>query len=276
VGSGGVILSTGNGSAWARQPSGTAVDLRSVSAVDGNIAWAVGAGGTILRTADGGKTWVPQPSGTTADLLAVHAVDAYTSWAAGKGGLVLLTRDGGANWLPVSSGTTAALHGLSVNGNTAWVVGDGGYRAKIRDKGFVPAPAITSLSPTSGKQGDVVVIEGSGFGNNRGESYAAFGIYRAVDYLSWSDSRIEVRVPSEVSGDVEVTVVTPVGVSNGLAFEVEGMGSGAGESVEELSEEEIPDEVNPDVELIPDLENNPPDVIEGEGKEVEENTELSQ
>jgi photosystem II stability/assembly factor-like uncharacterized protein len=267
VGSGGMILKTGNGSAWAPQPSGTGVELRSVSAADGSSAWAVGAGGTILRTADGGATWAPQPSGTTVDLLAVCAVDAYTAWAAGRGGLVLLTRDGGANWFPISSGTTASLYGLSVYADTAWVVGDGGYRAKIKDKGYVPAPAVSSLSPTSGREGDLVVIEGSGFGNNQGESYAAFGISRVTDYLSWSDTRIEVKVPSGVSGGLMVTVVTLVGVSNGLAFEVEVMGSGAGESVVAAGEDKTPDEAKQEKQ---DTDNNPPDAAEGKVVEPEE------
>ena len=35
----------------------TTARLRGVSAVDGQVAWASGTGGTVLRTVDGGETW---------------------------------------------------------------------------------------------------------------------------------------------------------------------------------------------------------------------------
>ena len=42
---------------WARRASGVTVRLRGVSAVSSTVAWASGAGGTVLRTTDGGRTW---------------------------------------------------------------------------------------------------------------------------------------------------------------------------------------------------------------------------
>jgi len=43
------------------QSSGVTARLRGVSAVSSAVAWASGAGGTILRTVDGGRTWQPRP-----------------------------------------------------------------------------------------------------------------------------------------------------------------------------------------------------------------------
>ena len=42
---------------WTMQTSGVTVRLRGVSAVSERVAWASGAGSTVLRTDDGGATW---------------------------------------------------------------------------------------------------------------------------------------------------------------------------------------------------------------------------
>ena len=70
------------------------------------------------------------------------------------------------------------------------------------------APVVSSLSPTtiSAGTGAVLTITGSGFGPTRGTGFVEFrnadnggSSYvkvRATDYVSWSDTRIQVRVPS--------------------------------------------------------------------------------
>ena len=73
---------------------------------DANNGWAVGDGGTILKTIDGGATWAPQTSGTPTQVLTgVHFTDANNGWAVGSGGTILNTNDGGATWAPQTSGT---------------------------------------------------------------------------------------------------------------------------------------------------------------------------
>ncbi|HKY27003.1 MAG TPA: hypothetical protein VJM12_03570, partial [Pyrinomonadaceae bacterium] len=42
---------------WTVQTSGVNVRLRGISAVSESVAWASGAGSTVLRTADGGTSW---------------------------------------------------------------------------------------------------------------------------------------------------------------------------------------------------------------------------
>ena len=42
---------------WTLQESHTTAGLRGVHSVDGRVAWASGAQGTILRTLDSGKNW---------------------------------------------------------------------------------------------------------------------------------------------------------------------------------------------------------------------------
>ncbi|UOG75302.1 matrixin family metalloprotease [Hymenobacter tibetensis] len=78
----------------------------------------------------------------------------------------------------------------------------------------VQAPIISGLSPTTlpAGTGAVLTITGSGFGATRGSGFVQFrnadnggGSFvkpRATDYVSWTDTRIQVRVPSvsETSG----------------------------------------------------------------------------
>ena len=88
---------------WAIQNSGTTARLRGLSAVSDRVAWASGAGSTVLRTTDGGATW--QKLTITADALDFRDIDAIDSRTAyvlsiGNGPLsrIYKTIDGGATW----------------------------------------------------------------------------------------------------------------------------------------------------------------------------------
>lgn len=80
------------------------------------------------------------------------------------------------------------------------------------------APHISYIDPTSGQVGTTVNINGTSFGSTRGSSYVSFGSVQATDYPSWSDTQVRCRVPSGVSGEVQVTVTTGGGTSNGAGF----------------------------------------------------------
>jgi len=89
---------------WTPQTSNTTASLRGVSAVNDQVVWASGSGGTFLRTADGGETW---QSGRIAgaerlDFRAIHAFDERTaivvSIGNGDSSRVYKTTDGGATW----------------------------------------------------------------------------------------------------------------------------------------------------------------------------------
>jgi photosystem II stability/assembly factor-like uncharacterized protein len=86
------------------QASGTHARLRGLSAVDRNVAWAGGAGGTCLRTNDGGTTWVARtvPGASGLDFRDIHAVDADTAYVlsigAGENSRIYKTSDGGTTW----------------------------------------------------------------------------------------------------------------------------------------------------------------------------------
>jgi photosystem II stability/assembly factor-like uncharacterized protein len=76
--------------------------LRGLSAVDGQIAWASGSQGTVLRTIDGGATWDKRtvaPGLDLRDIQAWSASDAVAmSSGPGKASRVYTTSDRGVTW----------------------------------------------------------------------------------------------------------------------------------------------------------------------------------
>jgi hypothetical protein len=69
------------------------------------------------------------------------------------------------------------------------------------------SPTITSVGPRPAFVGDVVTIEGQFFGPAQGSSTVTFSGVDAGAALSWSDTSIQVRIPSGAySGPVVVTV----------------------------------------------------------------------
>ena len=88
---------------WTMQTSGVNVRLRGVSAVSERVAWASGAGATVLRTVDGGTTWQKLTVTDEAlDFRDIDAVDEQTACAlsAGNGpaSRIYKTTDAGKTW----------------------------------------------------------------------------------------------------------------------------------------------------------------------------------
>jgi beta propeller repeat protein len=90
---------------WTKRVSGTTQPLYAVDFVDSNTGWAVGSGGTILKTKNGGATWAAQSSGApAADLSGVDFVSSMTGWAVGfdrpaNSAVILKTTNGGTTWV---------------------------------------------------------------------------------------------------------------------------------------------------------------------------------
>jgi len=88
------------------QLSHTAENLRGVSAVSRQIAWASGSHGTYLRTVDAGRTWTPAqvPGAEALDFRAVVAFSAAEAFlmSAGPGdqSRIYHTSDAGQHWQP--------------------------------------------------------------------------------------------------------------------------------------------------------------------------------
>ena len=173
-----VPVSAQGNSPWQRQESGSTSGLRGIDSVDGNVAWASGTGGTVLRTTDGGVHWaacaVPDAAsdGATLDLRGVQGWDAQTAivMASGPGDKSRLykTVDGCKTWTllfknPDSpegffdsfwlNGSSGMLLGDPVRGELAVFKTENGGRSWKRDaheglslKGHSPAAFAASNS----------------------------------------------------------------------------------------------------------------------------------
>ena len=92
------------GPEWTLLESGVTARLRGVSAVNERVAWASGAGGTVLRTADGGTTWkrLAVPGAGKLDFRDVDAVDETTAYVLsigpGEASRIYKTSDAGVTW----------------------------------------------------------------------------------------------------------------------------------------------------------------------------------
>src|SRR5262245_61635818 len=88
---------------WTVQTSGVKQRLRGVSAVSEQVAWASGAGSTVLRTTDGGLTWQTfiVTSGNV-DFRGIDAIDAQTAYVMsignGPASRIYKTTDAGITW----------------------------------------------------------------------------------------------------------------------------------------------------------------------------------
>jgi photosystem II stability/assembly factor-like uncharacterized protein len=137
VGSGGVILRSGDGVTWTRRASGTTANLWGFAQLNQMNLYAVGAAGTILKSVDGGLTWAQRPSGTTQTLRAI-SISKQTQdhlLAVGLGGTILRSTDAGETWCPLHA-TNAALYGVEVVNNTEFlVVGAGGLLMRTTNGG---------------------------------------------------------------------------------------------------------------------------------------------
>lgn len=91
------------------QVSGTGALLIAAHAVDEDVVWASGTGGTVLKTINGGGSWeavpVTTPGADTLQFRDVVALDAETAWALsigpGASSQIAKTTDGGASWRTV-------------------------------------------------------------------------------------------------------------------------------------------------------------------------------
>src|SRR5262245_60027729 len=77
--------------------------LYAVQFLDGDVGYAAGDDGVILKTIDGGKRWELQPSQVRSSLRSIHMLTHLVGWvvgreelagSAGSAGVVLFTQDG--------------------------------------------------------------------------------------------------------------------------------------------------------------------------------------
>jgi len=77
------------------------------------------------------------------------------------------------------------------------------------------APVLSAVSPEGAEEAELVTLTGTGF---LGASAVAFGATPAVDFVVANGATIIAQVPTGSAGVVNVTVTTPGGTSNTLAY----------------------------------------------------------
>jgi photosystem II stability/assembly factor-like uncharacterized protein len=101
----------GKSLSWQLTPTGSDARLRGLSAVSGDVVWASGSLGTVLRTVNGGTSWQSVgPPGTSAlqfrDIEAFDADNAVIlSIGNGTDSRVYVTSDAGAHWTQTFTNT---------------------------------------------------------------------------------------------------------------------------------------------------------------------------
>ncbi|MCI0339757.1 MAG: hypothetical protein L0216_01180, partial [Planctomycetales bacterium] len=169
----------------------TTQELRGVWGPSATDVFAVGAGGTILRT--GGSSWAPMASPVTTDLAAVHGTSGSNVFACGVGGVVL--RFDGSSWAPLPSGTTDDLNGVFAAGATD-VFLCGARGTLLRWDGarfstfssFSPGPPTKAFRAIWGSSSSDVFAVGDGnFGSSQGPIW------------HWNGSTWTLQVPNDLT-----------------------------------------------------------------------------
>jgi photosystem II stability/assembly factor-like uncharacterized protein len=96
----GVQRSDDGGKTWATAFGGTGARIAAVSTPMPNVCWAVGAAGTIVRTANG-VTWERIDPPDRVDLISVEARDSLSATVQAADARRFETRDGGLTWMTV-------------------------------------------------------------------------------------------------------------------------------------------------------------------------------
>jgi len=112
-------------------------DLTSVKFISSDVGWAVGYGGTIIKTTNGGIKWTIQSNQTGYTLNSVSFTDENNGcavgtmviwndslWAHISVGIILNTTNGGTTWTEQISVTEQWLYGVYfTDANNGWAVG---------------------------------------------------------------------------------------------------------------------------------------------------------
>ncbi|HEV3249550.1 MAG TPA: IPT/TIG domain-containing protein, partial [Puia sp.] len=150
----------------------------------------------------------------------------FSPTSAGAGSMVSITGSGFTGVTAVNFGGVPAssFTVLSPN-NISAVVGAGatgnlsvttvGATALLEGFIFVPAPAISSFSPTTGGPGATVTIKGKNFGSASAVSFAGTP---AASFSVLTDSTITAAVGTGATGNLSVTTVGGTAVLGGFTF----------------------------------------------------------
>ena len=222
------------------QHSGVEVRLRGISAVDGDVAWASGREGTVLRTLDGGRHWqrVVVPKAGELDFRDIEAFDADTAVVLaigpGEASRVYRTDDGGRTWqLALQNHDPRAFFDcMAFDAQRGWMLGDpveshfqvyatdnGGrdWRLLPDGPGAVDGEAAFAASGTCVARVATTLVVGTGGTRSRIH-------FRRDDALEWKQVESRIEAGSESRGAFSVAAMGLSGdfIAVGGDFRAEG------------------------------------------------------
>jgi RHS repeat-associated protein len=169
------------------------------------------------RTTTGGSTSYQSGSGVTLPywMMLVRSGNVFSAY----------TSSNGLNWVQLGSSETITMAdsvyiGLAVSSDYNSSLATATFDNVSISSTATPAPAITSLSATTGSVGNQVLVSGSGFGATQGSSIVSLNAV-AVTVNSWSSTSISITIPSgATSGFLVVSLAPTMNDSNPVVFTV--------------------------------------------------------
>ncbi|MBL1212747.1 MAG: T9SS type A sorting domain-containing protein [Ignavibacteriae bacterium] len=133
---------TTNGSTF----ESTSLGGNSVFFVNTEYGFAVGNGGSVLKSIDGAESVITQISNTTQDLNSVYFIDYNNGWAVGDNGTIISTTDGGTTWVSEFSGSTENLNSVFfLNENEGWAAGANGTILIFKGSSIIESPYFVNV-----------------------------------------------------------------------------------------------------------------------------------
>jgi photosystem II stability/assembly factor-like uncharacterized protein len=130
-----VLKSIDTGSNWNFLSKGTTEHLWSIDFCNKDCGYAVGFGGTVLKTNNAGVDWT-SCTATSYDLLSVSCTDPNTVFVSGKNNLIMKSTDAGNTWTNYFGYTNKYLYStFFLDNNIGFVAGDDGTIYKTINSG---------------------------------------------------------------------------------------------------------------------------------------------
>jgi photosystem II stability/assembly factor-like uncharacterized protein len=130
-----VLKSVDTGSTWNFLSKGTTAHLWSIDFCNKDCGYAVGFGGTVLKTTNAGGDWTPCNT-SSYDLLSVSCTDTNTVFASGKNNLIIKSTDAGNTWTEYFGYTNIYLYStFFLDNNIGYVAGAYGTIFKTMNSG---------------------------------------------------------------------------------------------------------------------------------------------
>lgn len=101
-----------------------------------------------------------------------------------------------------------------------YAIDEAGNRSNTVTISYAYKATLSSMNPSTGKVGDTITLTGASFGSSA--STVKFGAVNAsgADIVSWTDTQIQVKVPTGASSSTVSVVSSAIGESNGMNFTV--------------------------------------------------------